>query len=188
MAKEPIKISTKQLRDLIKEEFARVKKIKTLKEEKSRIDSLLKEMEGMEEYAEMQPSDVPGAAAPAPAADPKKMIDGAAAVTSIIGVDAMNAVEKMIMKSPDHKKAAEIVSIMDKGEQKLASLGEAIDPGTLVQLMDVAKITAFLIPAILSGGWFVKEYLKKSIAASKADPNMKKKLMDTIEKVQVEKK
>ena len=66
--KETKKITSNELKQLIKEEVARAQKIKSLKEEKSRIEKILSEMEEMDEYAELQPSDVPGHA-PAPTMD-----------------------------------------------------------------------------------------------------------------------
>jgi len=51
--KETKKITNSELRQLIKEEVARAQKIKTLKEEKKRIEKILSEMEGMDDMGDM---------------------------------------------------------------------------------------------------------------------------------------
>lgn len=174
------KITKPELVKLIKEEVARAKKIKSLKEEKSKIDSLLREMEGMDEYAEMQPSDVPGATA-APVLDATKTIDGAAALTKILGVDAMNAIEKEIMKSDDHKKAASLVSALDKGEKKATEMNEEV----------VSMATLAIVPAIVAlimgigyadAGLKVKSFIQNALMKSKADPKEKKAVADALAK------
>jgi len=176
------KIKMSELKQIIKEEVDRLQKIKALRESIAKQTKLLKEMEEskIEEYAETQPSDVPGVVIPAGA------VDGAAALTHILGLDAMNALEKEIMKSNDHKNAAKLVAVMDQGEQKAGSVNEILGGSSWeTGMSDLATLAVFLAPLVAVGGAVAVNYIKSALSKSKADPKAKKAVIDALAKAQV---